>query len=1797
MNTLAGDLYKTATNYMKQIHEKVQEEKSAVCERQKRRRRVIMDILEAHHIQQEEIRSLQMMRRFSRQSHLESRISVQLGQIKQEKLNLLENRLERERQYEARRELEFQLAMDRERETAIQQKEEEKEKIAVLKQFWEEQKAERRQAAYKRHYDFIQNNIIPLLLQFAMNVAEYRTYTGKLIPLRLFRQWKIEFLHGLLLDDSLPKPKHTEDPVEEELTNQADQLELVPSQVFEEQQALLDDCDLDEYQNLVGDWDLTKIGTVHMKSLPSELTPHIQGQPVEWIDFHDELKSSELKLPNDICLLKSNPVLEWIIKRLCKINYPATPEPIESCLPQFPIKMALLGKPLSGKTTIIHELEKNHRCVGINPLQLIKEALKAYENKETEECFGETTDVLNLEESKPMPSSTLSSRAKLGEIIWNELKSGKEVPDSLIVDLIYEKIMILQPTTGFILDGFPATYNQAKLLEEKLTTCKSENNTPSDNSSTRPKLEDIQRSKGLDCVLLIDISDEIVLKRLAHTTLTKVDSNLPSTLMTLDAQEDIKTNPVSFHSDPAENDSHGAKDMADPQNSKTQPDSFNYSLTLQETEGNITERLIGFIQSWPKLYKFYHNKLSNLCVVNLTDLLVNSTYTHDFTENSSQGEIDYDPETDHESTKLAVYLEIERQIELLIEQKEKDRTKTPGTPANIDENEDIESRRTLLPSSTSEKVGSVKDDKKLDLNSDNKEDENMKVTKENTGSSPPFERPMTAKISPSAKNSRNSRQSDASKREKSAESHRKSAERRSPSTGNTSKHNDSKGKRINSGDHNKQVESLNRTKSRSRSSSEKKQSKKMKSKPNDSPQLVKPPDEDPTPRPKLPQPGDENYRFVDIPIIQETAQTLLKLWDSTQNIYQRNLKSIFRQIRLLDTNVIPYMYYIKQQFYNYLYRPDSKQHFVNQFISAFNALPNDMRADRETKADLHCRTDDLRDTLYEIIDESKQANENHLENLLDIPGWFTDKEKLLVNLYLSLFQVELTQFQEHAQLIKDYYNAMEAKPQTVEGEPIQSLAGTVDASHMEYTRIPLLKLPDDQSENNDNSDLRKSASTRQNSSRSSSNKGSKSKLTDSGNNSLSRYPTPIDSKFQNLPIEFRSQINLLNYNSSLQEVFASFSKSGFASATQNTALQPNQKGTKPTGAGKSNPAQEKICLSNPTNLLLDKTTSPSDPPLQFLYNVCLSVIQLVANQVQAERNLRASEAVLDGYTMESAIKPKDSKVNKPGSGDKSKGGQARKGPRKSIASKEKAFKSDEHSATPAELTDEEQRAREVRQHIREECIAALEREAAKTAFRLTLIRAQGTAIISDLQQKILQLRQFMTDCIGIKTLKEHDAVNGLLEVIRYTIEKEQKLPERMILDGEQFYIDETCITSLTYDDFSMMEKFRISSPIPKKLKESEPQYFSLVQLKYLLNELLALADSGFIDVPSFKAMVKPIVTERIAELTGSCSNDMSNELLECFVHQYSSLFESDFIKNPLLLDNNNEVINVSTKDKRQVYYVDWRQFLLAATQPAITHHNSTLITQSSLVILSQRLMELDQSVQHESLLTVNVTRAQFQFASFKWFPTGVKHYEELHDFLFGIFAKSAEANSQAGQRTESKSNSQCEVKPSLEETTDCSDLMLYISLLVVKSPYIGFLRCLSSLLGRHVPYISVHGLLTVDQPNIEREGVPERCPDEPITKEVLEKVFSFGLVKTCQSRNNFLQEPQVLDASEPGTFLISDKLRDIYSSLEITGRMPTLYNLLHNADFQNLLLNSLSRFNGIPQFSEPWPLILSSSAV
>ena len=45
------------------------------------------------------------------------------------------------------------------------------------------------------------------------------------------------------------------------------------------------------------------------------------------------------------------------------------------------------------------------------------------------------------------------------------MAEGKEVPDDLLVDFIIEKVRSLEGS-GYVLDGFPCTVEQARALEQ-----------------------------------------------------------------------------------------------------------------------------------------------------------------------------------------------------------------------------------------------------------------------------------------------------------------------------------------------------------------------------------------------------------------------------------------------------------------------------------------------------------------------------------------------------------------------------------------------------------------------------------------------------------------------------------------------------------------------------------------------------------------------------------------------------------------------------------------------------------------------------------------------------------------------------------------------------------------------------------------------------------------------------------------------------------------------------------------------------------------------------------------------------------------------------------------------------------------------------------------------------------------------------------------------------------------------------------------------------------------------------------
>lgn len=86
----------------------------------------------------------------------------------------------------------------------------------------------------------------------------------------------------------------------------------------------------------------------------------------------------------------------------------------------------------------------------------------------------------------------ISEKTPLGIEAKKYIDKGLLVPDSLTIDLVEDKLKQKDCENGFLLDGFPRTVSQAEALDRFL--------------------ED--SNKKLDCVLLIDVSNDFILERI-----------------------------------------------------------------------------------------------------------------------------------------------------------------------------------------------------------------------------------------------------------------------------------------------------------------------------------------------------------------------------------------------------------------------------------------------------------------------------------------------------------------------------------------------------------------------------------------------------------------------------------------------------------------------------------------------------------------------------------------------------------------------------------------------------------------------------------------------------------------------------------------------------------------------------------------------------------------------------------------------------------------------------------------------------------------------------------------------------------------------------------------------------------------------------------------------------------------------------------------------------------------------------------------------------------------------------------
>lgn len=937
---------KTNDDYIGKIRNRLQEDAHARKEREKRRRKVLVDQLKGNEQLEEAKREEMLVSHMLRQSQFERRIAVELLHARHEKDVIRENVIQREREIELRREKEFYEALEKEKELARLAKLEYEDQVAKDKELYELIAADRAAQRYKKHYD-ICRGIINQIVDLSCKTAEYLTLNDNLIPPKIWRDWIKLYEAGL--------PLYEEDLAQ---TIQEEETDKDKTIVDEETQKLLDEGDFIEYKDLIGEWEIsTDLNTRQMA-------------------------------PED------NKIVGFIINRLHNQCYPIQPGAPAPLFPKFPLKALVLGKPFAGKTSSLKILAKETGLKIVDPEKLINAAIEAYKRnpdltieyvepkpespsqaKLTAELAERSTSMekkdsskkkkkdkdqeqLNLQHEKSqlelMSESEVQFKEEthmirqLGEKALQSLEAGEPIKDEIVVHIIIEKIRTLPEDKGWIIDGYPLTYNQAKLLEKAFTGYDADKPLP-----IRPKKEPIlatnpkpdppppKHVSAIDVVIHLEVTNETIIKRSAGRHIAKLSQ-------------------TQYHQEfklPPEGSFTGLNNVETIQPVK---DIANDMEQLQH-------RITAYEDNWGKVYKFYENY---------------SKVTHIIADNIDE---------------QTLAIEIHRALDDFIDERERKKRE--------------EEEKQIAEEAFKKQLEEQKEQEKLRRKQEEAEAE---LTRQREDEKAAAEREAAAAQTPS----------------KSGKGKKDSKK-------------DSKGTKS------PKAQSPAKSKSSRKSASPKPKGKKE-STPAPEVEAVQTPKPD---EPQPPEPGSEDWQYVSEKLLDNVAKILCDQWDIVEDSYVEGSKYVFRKIRGDREKIIRYFFSIKQDFKEYLRRPDTKQEFIDTFIKMYNSISDDIRDDEEVKAELHQRAEDLKEDLWSICDRKKEESENELDTIKK-DGWLADKIGILSNHYITLMQVELDRFFETGRMLKDYYKCQQG--------PIP------DELPREYPRLPLIELRDPDDAESDN---------------------------------------------------------------------------------------------------------------------------------------------------------------------------------------------------------------------------------------------------------------------------------------------------------------------------------------------------------------------------------------------------------------------------------------------------------------------------------------------------------------------------------------------------------------------------------------------------------------------------------------------------------------------------------------------------------------------------------------------------------
>lgn len=150
---------------------------------------------------------------------------------------------------------------------------------------------------------------------------------------------------------------------------------------------------------------------------------------------------------------------------------------------------------------------------------------------------------------------------------------------------------------------------------------------------------------------------------------------------------------------------------------------------------------------------------------------------------------------------------------------------------------------------------------------------------------------------------------------------------------------------------------------------------------------------------------------------------LLSEWEELQTDFTTSVRTLYTWHRTHLADFRSGLYGIQQRYLEFLQRPDDKQELVNQFVERFNRFTEeypDMRKQESCKEELHQQVDDLHEQLLSKVNQQKTDNLQHLEDIRK-SGWVEAQAEAVAAQVQHAIQLEAKRYHATCQLLTDFY--------------------------------------------------------------------------------------------------------------------------------------------------------------------------------------------------------------------------------------------------------------------------------------------------------------------------------------------------------------------------------------------------------------------------------------------------------------------------------------------------------------------------------------------------------------------------------------------------------------------------------------------------------------------------------------------------------------------------------------------------------------------------------------------------------